>query len=305
MYRYLLYGLKLETDIEFRQLVTDATGGEPQIAVAADEIPAEIRERTDVKYEFDREYSWLSNRTCWIIAEKGSRIKYQLKEGGRMDYLRNYLLGWGMSMLALQRGILAMHCSAVADERGAVLICGESGAGKSTLTVSLLERGFRLMADDMAFVECTGGDCAMVSPAFPYQKLCRDAALERGYRLEELYYVDEDKDKFLVPYRGKFELNAVPVSGVLMLGLVSGEKILSGEITGVDRFRLVANNLFLRHLLGQQKYEPWIGQMCLGMAAAVPAAYLGRPLRGETTGQMAAKAMELIERWSDKQIVFP
>lgn len=331
METYRLYGLRVSSDMIFPQLVREAdcgacgsaqssggktedaaceAGSDGQKAEAADcgadieicagKIPEELLARAEKRYEFGREYSWLTNRTCWIVAEKGRRLTYQLKEGGRQEYLRSYLLGWGMSMLALQRNTLAIHCSTVADKNGAVLICGESGAGKSTLTAALLDRGFRLMADDMTFVSCVPGAGAAASPAFPYQKLCRDAALAKGYRLEELLYIDEEKDKFLVPYRGAFSTKPVAVRGLLVLGVTSRDGVEVSGIDGVRKLYAAADNLFLRHLLGKRRYEPWIGQLCLELAAAVPMAYLARPAEGDTAGQVTEKALQLIEGWREK-----
>lgn len=295
MYYYRLYGFVIQTDIEFRQLIgCEETSAE--IFVTAGEIPGEITNRTDVKYEFGRKISWLVNNTCWLLVQNGNKITYMIKEGGRLEYLKSYILGWGMSMLALQRGVLAMHCSAVGDEQGAFLICGESGAGKSTLTTELLEGGLRLMADDMALIENRNGE-VVASPAFPYQKLCRDVALTKGYRLEEMIYIDEEKDKFLVPYKGEFSVEPLPVRGILMLGKTKGSVVMDGEITGINRFQLIANNLFLRHLLGQKKYEPEIGQLCLGVAARVPAAYLIRPLNGDSRSELLQRTMDYIKKW--------
>ena len=300
MYTYQLYGLKVKTDLEFQQLVVCEACEMADVTIAAGSIPEEIiRKEEDSRYEFGESVSWLSNKTCRLLVENGEKITYALKEGGNPGYLGNYILGWGMSMLALQRGILAVHCSAVADERGAVLICGESGAGKSTLTTAFLEQGYRLMADDMAFVETKPGERAFASPAFPYQKLCRDAALSKGYRLEELIYIDEDKDKFLVPYRGEFCLEAVPVRGMLMLGVIEGDEVVSKEVTGLNRFHMAANNLFLRHLLREQKYEPRTGQLCLNMAAAVPMEFLGRPAGGNTVREVIVTAFAAVEKWGE------
>lgn len=307
MNRYRLYGMSVITDLEFPQLVEENNqniagqqGDVPEIEIMCGEIPQSVKERTDVKCEFGASFSWLTNCTMWMVVENGRKITYQKKEGGKMQDLRTYLLGWGMSMLALQRGILAVHCSAVAAEKGAVLICGESGAGKSTLTAAFLDKGCRFMADDMAFVTCTSEGKAVVSPAFPYQKLCRDAAIAKGFRPEEMIYIDEDKDKFLVPYRGEFSLEQVPVRGMLMLGVIPGEEVVVEEVKGISSFHLVANNLFLRHLLGARKYKPEIGQLCLNVAAAVPAAYLGRPKEGDSTTAVVQKAMEITKMWLGK-----
>lgn len=300
MYYFRIYGLKISTDLFFRQLVVDATMNEvtADVTIFSGKIPADIIEKSkEIAYEFGKNFSWLSNNTCFLVVENGNHITYQLKEGGNPEYLKTYILGWGMSMLGLQRGTLAIHCSAIANEQGALLICGESGAGKSTVTTEFLENGYRLMADDMAFVSTVPGERAMASPAFPYQKLCRDAAMAKGFPLEELIYIDEDKDKYLVPYKDSFPLEPVPVRGMIMLGVVGGEEVVAEEVTGLGKFQLVANNLFLRHLLGKKKYDPEIGQLCLTMAAAVPMAFIGRPQGKDSLQEVLSKARTFVEQW--------
>lgn len=295
MNRYHLYGFCIETDLDFPQLVKeDAVSSEMDvIRVVETTVPEEIKNITDRKYEFGEEFSWLKNDTTWIVVEKGNTIGYKLTGGGWPSYLQTYILGYGMSMLAMQRGILAIHCSAVADEEGAVLIAGESGAGKSTVTAAFLENGYRLMADDMAFVRTAPSERAMASPAFPFQKLCRNVALEKGYRLEELIYIDEEKDKFLVPYRGTFITDSVPVKAFIMLSLTSGEKVQMQEITGFNKLHIYVNNLFLRHFLKEKKYSPAIGQKALEMAATVPTYVVSRPQTGDTSKEVAELALRL------------
>lgn len=297
MYYYRLYGFRVVSELSFPQLVTEteAMSGAPEIFIQSGTVPEWIAQTTDKQYEFGEEFAWLSNKTTWLMAEGGRKITYCLKEGGNLMYLRTYILGYGMSMLAMQRGILSIHCSALCDEDGAVLIAGESGAGKSTVTTAFLESGYRLMADDMALVETVDG-VTRALPAFPFQKLCRNVVEEKGYDLEKLIYINEEKDKFLVPYEGKFDLTAVPVKAFIMLGLAKGEEVVTQEIEGLGRFHVYANNLFLRHLLGQDKYKPAIGQRCLEMAARVPTYYIGRPAGRDTTKQVTEIALRLAKK---------
>ena len=298
MYQYRLYGLRIITDLEFPQLVAeqDYMPDVPEIRVEACEVPERIRQITDRKYEFGEKISWLSNNTTWLLVENGEKIGYCLTGGGHPSYLQSYILGFGMAMLAMQRGMLAIHCSAVADEQGAVLIAGESGAGKSTVTTAFLEKGYRLMADDMAFVETASKAPTMARPAFPFQKLCRNVALEKGFQLEDLIYINEEKDKFLVPYRGEFSVEAVPVKAFIMLGVTEGQEVSAQEIKGFERFYIYANNLFLRHFLKGEKYSPAIGQKCLEMAATVPTYCIGRPKDSDTTGRVIEEVFKCINK---------
>ena len=142
------------------------------------------------------------------------------------------------------------------------------------------------MADDMAVVE-PQTDRTFVYPAFPYQKLCRNVAVEQGYDLTRLLYINEEKDKFLVPYRGAFSTEARPVKAFIMLGITTGEKVQTGEIMGIHRFPVYADNLFLRHLLQEEKYTPQIGSKCIAMATTVPTFYIARPAEGDSTTEVA------------------
>jgi hypothetical protein len=58
------------------------------------------------------------------------------------------VVGWW----AADRGLAVVHASAVGDDRGCVLITGPSGSGKSTTALACVERGLRLLTDDVAIV---------------------------------------------------------------------------------------------------------------------------------------------------------
>lgn len=292
--------MSVKSDIELPQLVGACEVREPDVLINEGLIPQDILEDESVsgkKYTFSDKKSWLSNKTCRLFVENGQKITYALKDGGSREYLKSYILGFGMAMLAMQRGSLAIHCSAVADDKGAVLIAGESGSGKSTLTSALLgEKGYRLMADDMAFVEVCG-DRAYAKPAFPYQKLCRNVAIEQGYDLDRLIYINEEKDKFLVPYKGEFMTEAVPIKGFIYLNVGDVGEIKSDRVDGLNKFYLCAENLFLRHLLKNDKYEPAIGKKCLEAASKIPMYCITRPNGIDTSRQVIETAFEICSYW--------
>lgn len=281
MYRYRIYCLEVQSDLEFPQLLISNNDCSPDIIISRGNISREPHVPANIKYEIGEEVSWLENNTCYLRIEKGSTITYSLKEGGNRKYLITYILGWGLAMLAYQRNELAMHCSVVCDDKGAVLICGESGCGKSTITTAFLESGYRFMADDMAFVSTHDG-ISYVKPAFPYQKLCRDAAMESSCHVEDMIYIDEMKDKYLIPYRGDFVDSPVKIRSMLILFQCKGEKVIYKEISGIDRLHVCLNNTFLRRLLKERMYLPKFGALGLGIAGSVPMYSIGRPYGRDT-----------------------
>ena len=292
MFYYKVYGLIVTSDLVFPQLVVSEEAANYDIVIEETELSDEIqRVWPKKKYGFGRDYSWLSNDTCQLRVYDGKRITYALTGNGNPEWLQTYILGYGMSMLALQRDMLPIHCSVVADEKGAVLIAGESGAGKSTATTAFLKAGYTLMVDDMAWADGT-----MVYPAFPYQKLCRDVVEREGYDLNELIYIDEQKDKFLARYRGEFSTKARPMKGFILLHLTKEEQVTVRELTGFDRMHVYVGNLFLRRLLTkEQKYDPYIGKIGLEMASKVPLLCIGRPAGKDTAEEVVRVAKE----WTD------
>lgn len=289
MYYYKLFGITVQSDLEFPQLVVSEDTARYDVLIEKTGFSQEIEDKTPQMYcEFGQEYSWLCNATCQIQVYEGNRITYALTGRGNAEWLQTYLLGYGMSMLALQRGLLPIHCSAVANEQGALLIAGESGAGKSTATTAFLKNGYSLMADDMAWA-----DGSMVYPAFPYQKLCRDVVEREGYDLKELIYIDEEKDKFLARYRGEFSTEARPIKGFILLHLTREETVTAQELTGFDRFHVYLGNTFLRKLMTkEQKYAPYMGKMGLDMASKVPLLAIGRPVGKDTAEEVVHVALE-------------
>lgn len=290
MYHYRIFCLEVESDLEFLQLVRSKESRRADVTICKGNLDRNPDAPQDLHYEIGTSFSWLENATCYLRVENGSKITYRLKEGGNEKYLLSYILGWGFAMLAYQRNELAMHCSVVADKEGAVLICGESGCGKSTITTAFLASGYRFLADDMAFVR-TQEHISYVKPAFPYQKLCRDAAMECGCPPEEMIYIDEMKDKFLVPYKGEFPDEPVRIKAMLLLYKCAGEEVCTAEITGIHKLHGCLNNLFLRKLLKEQKYAPAMGALGLAMAGSVPMYAIGRPEGRDTRKEVVEAAL--------------
>ncbi len=275
MFYYKLYGQVIKSDLEFKQLIP-AEECDTDITFRKGDIPEEIIGTVN-QFDVGDDYSWLSNNTCYLVIRNGKELIYQLKPGASEDYMRAFILGYGIAMLHHQRGSLAVHCSALSYNGSAVLISGRSGSGKSTLTSALLEEGLSLMADDMAVVN-PNNEKAIAYPAFPFQKLCRDAALANGKDLSKLIYIDENKDKFLVPFRGEFDTAGKPVLAMfILMGEVDTDQVILEEVRGVAKIPTLGNNLFLNKMLKDNKFKGKCGQNSVTAAGKFPIFLVGRP----------------------------
>ena len=283
MYYYRIYGMQLASDIALRQLPAVSAGEEfPQITVSEAPFPDTLKADSVCYSHIAADVSYLSNSHCYLLVKGGTRIFYERKKDATDALLSSYLLGWGISMLLHQQNKLAIHGSCVSGPKGAILLCGDSGSGKSTLTTALLEKGYCLMADDITMLDCSDEASVSAYAAFPYQKLCRDAVRRLGISEEELIYIDEAKDKFLVPYRGYFPTGPVPVQAMIMLSLSDTDRVFSAEVTGIAKFQACMNSLFLRPLLGEALYTPENGVRGLTLASRIPVFHIIRPVGYDT-----------------------
>lgn len=69
----------------------------------------------------------------------------------------------GWSILLGSRAIESLHAGAVASRNGALIVLGDSGAGKSTALLTLIDRGWTLVADDLLAFN-SSGRCLVGAP---------------------------------------------------------------------------------------------------------------------------------------------
>ena len=90
-----------------------------------------------------------------FLIEGGDTVRYDAP-GVPAGDVGAFLVGSAWAALALQRGLLPLHASAVGAPAGAVhAFAGTSGAGKSTLAAALGRHGLAFFADDLLLVDPT------------------------------------------------------------------------------------------------------------------------------------------------------
>lgn len=113
-----------------------------------------------------------------VLVEGGDSVRYS--KGASLPETRLALLGLAMDAVALQRGLLPMHASAVASGTNVYGLAGRTG--KSTMAVALADE-YEFFADDTIFVDCSTPDghvrCSAIGRS---PKLLRNALEPTGAR---------------------------------------------------------------------------------------------------------------------------
>ncbi len=169
LYTYRAFGLAVESDMELDGFVPSEPSGTPDVRVrrgtpalaydggvhvrakAPDVLEASIGEGRDVIVDANPEADPL--------------------------YVSAIVTGELFSVVLRQRGLLVLHGSGVARDGRAIGFVGNSGWGKSTLAASLVERGWRLLTDDLLVVDglLNEADTPTVIPTHPSMRLSEEA----------------------------------------------------------------------------------------------------------------------------------
>ena len=302
MFKYKVYGLIIESEVEIMQLQKASEEAKVDAYIRQAACKGEVEEylekhgATERRYEIGLDYSCFENKGGFYVIREGKEISFECRKDYTPDMVTGWLTGFALAMLLLQRRILAIHCSAInCGGDGAFLIAGNPGAGKSSNTRKLMERGFKLMADDVAAVKLEE-DGAIVFPAFPYQKLCRNEVESRKLDQQELIYINEDKDKFLVPVKENFADEPAKLKFMIYLMVGDVTEVTVKKLSGISQLIGFKNNLFLHRLSGEWENSKEVGELCLKCAGLCPVYMIARPKEGDSQEKIADIIQGIIDQ---------
>ena len=291
MYQYYIYGLGIHTEIKLYNLEEQEV---PQdVLVHYGTVSEDIAEYTKkgLASTMSPRRVWFRNDIGHFVISGGTDILVQPLGSADENDLASFILGWCIAFLFQQRGYSAIHSSAIEIKEQAVLVAGFSGAGKSTIALSLIDAGYRYLADDIAMVNPKGD--LMLQPAFPQQKVCRNIAEKMG--TDELLYINEKKDKFA--YYNTKDFCDVPrrLTTMFMLNKYDGDKVLVEEVTGVEKLNSILLNLFLLDAYKAMDFTLEEKARCLELAGKITIYRISRPIGKDTVQEIRDTIIQLVQ----------
>ena len=295
-YYYKLFGFIVRSRVEIKQLfaIEDASTYDVEFlfAEAPKVIHDEIEDPENSEYYFwvGDDHMWFRNRYAIYAVFSDGRIYIENK--GELDRYQStqFVLGYGISMYAFYKDMIAVHCGAVTIKDKGIIITGTSGAGKSTLTLDIIESGARMVSDDVVAVKLQDG-VPYIYPAFPQQKLCKDAAIKYGYDISKLVQVDVDRDKYAVLRHEVFESEPQKLQAMFVLHKYDpskpeyaelGGKLFIQELEGFHKVVAIRNQLFLAALMKCMGLPPKQFEICVEIAKAIKIYDIYRPETADT-----------------------
>jgi hypothetical protein len=157
------------------------------------------------------------------LIEDGRTITIARTPHADEDSVRLFLLGVVLACALQQRRMYALRASALETANGAILLAGMSGAGKSTLTGALIQRGWRLLSDDLSVIALKNGQIHVL-PGYPLLRLWGASLRLLKIDRDGLSRVRPAVEKYVLPLDSKsFCGESRPLQAIYCLSLATQE----------------------------------------------------------------------------------
>jgi hypothetical protein len=180
-HRYRIHGFVLGSEMEFPELARDDGDDESDVTLRFGRVPPRIdnpRQRgACFQARAGEMLLWLDGIARFLVAD-GRAITIEREVGATDERIRALALASPLAALLLQRGLLALHASAIATPEGAVVFTGPAASGKSTIAAKFAQQGARILADDITALRVDEDGGTFVLPGTPLLRVWPEALKE-------------------------------------------------------------------------------------------------------------------------------
>ncbi|GAK38793.1 aldolase [Paenibacillus urinalis] len=299
---YLAFGLTIQSEMPLPELTAIIVAEETNI-----DVTIQFGDLSSVCFDWglaEQNFQSRDDQFLFQIPEvgtfhvvQGRTVTVMPHNGCNLSRVRLYLLGTCMGVLLLQRNILPLHGSAVAMNGYAFAFVGESGAGKSTLSAAFVNRGYRLISDDVIAVS-TNQSVPMVSPAYPQQKL-NAFSLDLLTMSSDGLSVIKDEWKYAVPRKKDFSQAQarIPLAGVFELIASDHQpEVQLNSVSTLEGIQLLQAHTYRLPLVKRIQNMQWHFDKVTEIASQVDLCRLHRPKNSITIEQLVNTVLQAIER---------
>jgi hypothetical protein len=182
LYQYYVYGITVRSEIPLA-LPRQGDGGLARVELRLASASYFAERIRGVNFQTDAgdwyQYASLPNGSSYVrwsdvgeflVSANGLCIACRRAEKASLESFQVYMLGQALSFALVKRGFEPLHATVVVVNGKAVAFLGDSGFGKSSLAACFLERGHRVLTDDLLIVQ-ESGSCVLAYPGPPRIKL--------------------------------------------------------------------------------------------------------------------------------------
>ena len=266
MFYYKIYGLRIASEI----MINQATPGEPSnlvdVTIRRGKVPKTIdsplktREKELYMVSDDEFLFHVKGVATFYIRNGQEIIVCDISEQAdhvvsQVEAINLFLCGTCLGAALIQRNTFPLHGSCVEKNGKGIVLVGDSGAGKSTVARAFINRGWRLVSDDVIAVT-KKNNSFFAESGFPGQKLWDDA-LERttSGTVRKILRTVDNKSKFAVDLKRDEEFceDTVKIEGVFILIPEEMEQAQVVLLEGITPVHALMNYVFRKELISSYR----------------------------------------------------
>jgi len=279
-FSYTAYGLHFRASLPLPELTVSNGTSVADVSIQMGDVPEELDQPAGrgVLYQANEDEFLLKlDDVARFLVHGGNKIIIDPAPDCIKGDIRVFLLGSCMGALLHQRGILALHASALQTDQGAVLFVGPSSIGKSTLLGEFLNRGYAMLADDVTGIVLDNDGRPSVLPAFPRTRLWADSVEKLGHDKEQLEQVRLGQEKYELTIPEKFCARKLPLCHVYQLTTTNKDELKLETVENIWRFAALRNNTYRVRFLDGLEMRPHHFKTVSAVARQIPVTDVVRP----------------------------
>ena len=299
VHHYRAYGLRIRSEIE-TPFAASGAEADPDLTIRVGAVPPSLGDSTRSWARWQvapgRLLLTVDGTARYLIAERGREVVVAPAQDGD-GAVGAFLCGSVLGACLQQRGRLTLHASAVETSAGAVLFAGPRGVGKSTLLAALLDRGYRMLADDVSGIALEAGGRPEVFGAFPAIRLWGDVMERlrwdgRGRTLEE---ARGDRRKWSVSVE-RFRAAPLPLRAVFLLSTHDRDSIAVEPVPASPAFASLVRHTYRPGLVRALGLERRHFRMVGAVVRHAPVVRVRRPRDSFQLDALADRMVAYLER---------
>ena len=287
MNNYAAYNLIIQSEITFPELLP--AGGNPQVTIRYQDIGVPWETNADGSRTFRNTPSELLltwNGIVRFLLTPSHEILVEPAPHVEEPMVRHLILGPVLGVLLYKMGMSVFHASAVTLPWGGAAFLARKGHGKSTLAAALVQRGGRLISDDL-LVSTSHAPQVEAVPGISQLKLWPAALVAMGKdpNLFPKIYPTIEKRSFRVVERA--EKQPVEVRALFLLD--TGDEIEVLELLPKEALNRVMPHWY--GMMFQGELLPFFDlrrhlEECIHLVSSTPVYMLKRPVSLELLPQI-------------------